>query len=604
MESGVLNTLVRRIADRDAPRTEDDLQSDVRALLLWGGLNLDDGDLDVIKLESQLGDGTRRRIDIEVGFAVIETKKSLKDQAKITEAAEQLACYVGKRSEQVARRYVGILTDGALWLLYNLEADGVATVVSEHRVKADDPDVDGLILWLEGVLATGQDIPPSPLEISRRLGASSSSFQLDLATIRHVYALVRDQPEVRLKRELWARLLTTALGTQFEDSDDLFIEHTYLVTVAELVAHAAVGFSLSNPNLAPSDLLDGTQFRTSGIRGVVEPDFFDWLVDSEEALGAEQGRQFVSTLARRLSRFDWEKVEHDILKVLYESVISPEQRHQMGEYYTPDWLAQATVEEVVTDPLNQRVLDPGCGSGTFLFHAIRHYVAAAKAAGRTSQETIAGIVGSVTGVDLHPVAVTLARVTYLLAIGKALYTERGPEGFSIPVYLGDSLQWRQTDPATLFGTSGVRIPTADGLEMFAQELIFTESALADVGHFDALVAELAVRATNRKRQSAVPKLPKAMFATYGVPEDDRAHEPGGGGGAPLRSTASAWPRSSPGSGARGPWPPGRSPRWSARWRWSWDHVARAPPTPCGRSRFSPAAHVVPPRIRAASLPPR
>lgn len=254
-----------------------------------------------------------------MGFAVIETKKSLKDQAKITEAAEQLAGYVRKRSEQVARRYVGILTDGALWLLYYLNVDGSPAVVSEHRVKADDPDVDGLILWLEGVLATGQDIPPSPLEISRRLGASSSSFLLDLATIRHVYALVRDQPEVRLKRELWARLLTTALGTQFEDSDDLFIEHTYLVTVAELVAHAAVGFSLSNPSLAPSDLLDGTQFRSSGIRGVVEADFFDWLVDSEEARGAEQGRQFVSTLARRLSRFDWEKVEHDILKVLYES---------------------------------------------------------------------------------------------------------------------------------------------------------------------------------------------------------------------------------------------------------------------------------------------
>ena len=29
---------------------------------------------------------------------------------------------------------------------------------------------------------------------------------------------------------LWARLLTSALGTQFEDNDDLFIEHTLLVT--------------------------------------------------------------------------------------------------------------------------------------------------------------------------------------------------------------------------------------------------------------------------------------------------------------------------------------------------------------------------------------
>ena len=33
-------------------------------------------------------------------------------------------------------------------------------------------------------------------------------------------------------------------------------------------------------------------------------------------------------------------------------------------------------------PLNQRVLDASCGSGTFLFHAIRSYLAAAEAQGR------------------------------------------------------------------------------------------------------------------------------------------------------------------------------------------------------------------------------
>jgi type I restriction-modification system DNA methylase subunit len=66
--------------------------------------------------------------------------------------------------------------------------------------------------------------------------------------------------------------------------------------------------------------------------------------------------------------------------VLYESVIAAEQRHKLGEYYTPDWLAERMVAEVVDAPLEQRVLDPSCGSGTFLFHSVRHYLKAAEAA--------------------------------------------------------------------------------------------------------------------------------------------------------------------------------------------------------------------------------
>jgi hypothetical protein len=66
-----------------------------------------------------------------------------------------------------------------------------------------------------------------------------------------------------------------------------------------------------------------------------------------------------------------------VLKVLYESVIGSETRKQRGEYYTPGWLAEQVVGTAVTAPLNQRVLDPACGSGTFLFHAVRRYLDAA-----------------------------------------------------------------------------------------------------------------------------------------------------------------------------------------------------------------------------------
>ena len=127
--------------------------------------------------------------------------------------------------------------------------------------------------------------------------------------------------------------------------------------------------------MQPATLLTGQHFALAQIYGVVEEDFFDWVLE------VPGGASFVRTMARRVARFDWTNVEHDVLKVLYESVIGAETRKRLGEYYTPDWLAEQVVAKAVTDPLDQRVLDPACGSGTFLFHAVRRYLTAAEEAG-------------------------------------------------------------------------------------------------------------------------------------------------------------------------------------------------------------------------------
>lgn len=114
------------------------------------------------------------------------------------------------------------------------------------------------------------------------------------------------------------------------------------------------------------DLLEGRPFRDRGIIGVVESDFFDWI------LLEPSGETLVVEIARHVSRFKLRDIETDILKGLYESLIDPAQRHELGEFYTPDWLAYRMCENAITNPLNQRVIDPACGSGTFLFHAARH----------------------------------------------------------------------------------------------------------------------------------------------------------------------------------------------------------------------------------------
>ena len=77
----------------------------------------------------------------------------------------------------------------------------------------------------------------------------------------------------------------------------------------------------------------------------------------------------LQTLARRVARFDWAEAPVDTAATLYQAAIPPEERRQLGEYFTPTWLVRTMIRELVDDPLNQRVLDPACGSGTFVAEA-------------------------------------------------------------------------------------------------------------------------------------------------------------------------------------------------------------------------------------------
>ncbi|GAB3271910.1 Eco57I restriction-modification methylase domain-containing protein [Kineosporia babensis] len=214
------------------------------------------------------------------------------------------------------------------------------------------------------------------------------------------------------------------------------------------------------------------------------------------------------------------------MKVLYESIIDQPSRSALGEYYTPDWLAEHMVADSIADPLQSRVLDPACGSGTFIFHAIRAYLAAAAAAGLSDAEAVSGVTTHVLGIDVHPVAVTLARVTYLLAIGQDRLNAIDRPAFSIPIYLGDSLQWEQkadllggVDTVTI-ATHGTDIVDTGSGALFGDDLIFPRSVLNDATDFDRLVSAMADRAVQEGTKSGA-KVMQSLFQRFGVPESDR-----------------------------------------------------------------------------------
>ena len=243
----------------------------------------------------------------------------------------------------------------------------------------------------------------------------------------------------------------------------MFLQHTYLAVVAKAVAWAAL---IEIPAQDAEALLHGAAFTDAGFSGQSEPDFFDW------PLGDAAGRDLVLRISRYVNRFHLRDIRMDILKALYESLIDPETRHDLGEYYTPDWLAARMVSATVDAPLEQRVMDPACGSGTFLFHLVRTVLAAAEAAGLSPAAAARKAVEKVAGVDIHPVAVIFARVTYLLALMPALRQEH-PGDIALPVYLGNALQWDLTQPADK-GDQPDFLASDEMLEIFVPALDVTE----------------------------------------------------------------------------------------------------------------------------------
>ena len=197
------------------------------------------------------------------------------------------------------------------------------------------------------------------------------------------------------------------------------------------------------------------------------------------------------TLARRVSRFDWRKAPNDIAAILYETVIPPDERRQLGEYYTPDWLARTIVRELVTDPLDQRVLDPACGSGTFVAEAVTHFIeAASDDSFLHPKDVLDRLRTAVAGIDVHPVAVHLARSAWVLAAQPAIQAavDQGlAADVTVPIYLGDALQLRFRT-GDMFAQHNVTLQVGDERNT---ELVFPVSLVERADNFDALMGDVA-----------------------------------------------------------------------------------------------------------------
>ncbi len=235
-----LQPLLARIADRRAARSEATLQSDIRQLLLAGDFGLSGSHLDDIDLEAPAGGG--RRIDIEVGYTIIEVKRGLQTGRRLRDAERQLAGYVWSRCMGSGQRYVGILTDGATWRAYQLTGEAELTPSTPIRSLPTRRRRSGPLLLAGRRVGDGQRVRPAHAEVDRRGSGRKARPTSWIVTRSLALYTGIEHAAVEMKRRLWARLLDSALGTQFEDDDELFVEHTTLVNTRRDHRPRCVGF--------------------------------------------------------------------------------------------------------------------------------------------------------------------------------------------------------------------------------------------------------------------------------------------------------------------------------------------------------------------------
>ncbi len=444
-------------------RSEDEVRSGLQRALMaatGGTWNLEvsssTGAVDMVCRSSRILIETKRP-----GGANPSSPGPKKGETQQDQVERYLRALAPSRAGRGDADWRGFLTDGGRWWGWEWsgwqrsfrpirEVQGCSTPENPARF-------DRFVADLLGVgHRQGPEPPPENL--------AETLFDPVLAGVVDVQRRLEGEAVYRTRLGLWANLLEGS-GIAPPGATPLaqartFAKHSLLVATARILIGC-----LDEPTSETSYLID----RASG-------GFQGWLAETSA------GRELLKHLVDRVRGYDWRGSTKDVLKDAYHGLIEAEDRKVFGEFYTPDDLARLVVEEVLDEawcdaviprasgllqgtesagsPRHLGVLDPACGSGTFLFHAARRLSDRIRQAHKPLLGRTAEIVALlVNGIDLHPVATEMARATLSMALPQSA-SGRLPH---LRVVLGDAMR---THAMQIDRDLGIRLRTPGGSDLW------------------------------------------------------------------------------------------------------------------------------------------
>ena len=398
----------------------------------------------------------RGRMDMHLGQTIMEFKVDL--TRELDAGIEEITRYTAilrKNNQKVAQC---IITDGKTFKVFTVR-DEVREV---RTINFEEVTPEQAIMFLDTFLFIGRRVPTAA-DLNMRFGPGSPIYEEVVAELSLLFKKLKDP----VKFDLWAKNMQLVYGTT--PAEEAFISQTYLIMLVRLL----LSRHLVNGRPPALESLSGKLFQSQGIK-IIEEDFFSWILSP---LFWPQFKPLVETIVDAIDRYDLEAVDEDIFKEIYQEIIKRAERHRIGEYYTPEWLAALTLNEAVSilDPTGRRklisILDPACGSGTFLTNAISLL--------KKKKCSLEGIINNVYGIDLNPLAVVISRANYLLALGKLI--EKRKKAIFVPVYMADAIRLPEVRKELIYGISILAIDVDEKTQLsLPLELALDEKKLTKV----------------------------------------------------------------------------------------------------------------------------
>jgi len=426
----------------------------------------------------------RGRIDAVFGNLLFEFKIDL--DRELDDAKKEFTKYFQALKEKYpTTSYVGIATDDIKFKVFKAAFDNKGKIRGVIEIDSFDLDreksqPEKVYLWFDSYLFISEKMPPTTEDIRRRFGIESPTFAFMRDELQQQFELVLEDPTVRTKFENWEKYLEIVYGDKLTSSA-LFIKHTYVSLLVKVIVYLHLyGGKIPSKDKIP-EILNGDIFRQYGIANFIEEDFFAWTLNSRIL---DNIVEMTNGLIKELMVYDLAQIDEDVFKELYQELIDPDIRHGLGEYYTPDWLAEYILTDIVLSQPRASILDPACGSGTFLFTAIKLVSKQLKNEGMAQSEILSHIIENIVGMDIHPLAVIISRTNYLLAL-RDLLKQRREGSITIPVYLSDSIKLPEFGSEVQYNAKVYKIETS-GKSYFA----IPKSAASEPSVLDDIIGKM------------------------------------------------------------------------------------------------------------------